>query len=113
MEELLRFPASSPDGAREVKGSTVWLARGSAWVSTVRISLTEQEVRGGQRHRWYANIRGTMLKLVMEQLLKNFSVFVQHWAGDEEAAEQNREMTHLIEIPSTNQRYLFMDGKRF
>lgn len=46
----------------------------------------------------------------MERLNGNVSVLVQHWAGDEMILGEGGQMTLLVEVTSTSERYLCGDG---
>lgn len=59
----------------------------------------------------YADTKGKMLELAVEKLIGDIRVLVQHWAGDGAIYGKREEMTHFMEVSSTIEIYLFVDGK--
>lgn len=49
----------------------------------------------------------------MELQIKNRRVFLQHCSGDGAVSRQSEEMTHFVDVPSTSERNLCVDGNTF
>lgn len=56
--------------------------------------------------------RGNMLVLFIKQTVRNFRPCLKFWARDKVISGQRGEMSHFVEVPSTSQRYLCVNGKR-
>lgn len=59
----------------------------------------------------YAVTQGKILELALEQPIGNITVSVQHWAVDEAISGEGGEINHMVEVPSSIERYLCEDGK--
>lgn len=64
-----------------------------------------------QRQKLYVDQEEKILGLALEHPTGCVSVFVQHWAADEVLLVENAEVNHIVEAPSTCERYLREDGK--
>lgn len=100
------------DGAGEVEGSVVYLARVDAWVVTLGKCSTEREARRGQRQKLYADTRVNIPGLPMNQLSGSERVFVQHCVVDWMTFKEGEEMTHLEQVLSSSERYPHVDGRK-
>lgn len=88
-----------------MKWSIVWIARVDEWVAAVVRCLPEWETRSCQREKVYADIRGDMLELAMAQRTMKVRVFVQYWVGRDAASGTGGEVTQVVKIQSTLNKF--------
>lgn len=110
VENFLRFSASSQNDAGEIRQSMFWLARVLARVKTVLRCWANRETHGNQRQNLHADTERNVLELGTEQLIKNVGLFSLHWAEDEVIFGQSGKVFHVMEVPSTSERYPCVDG---
>lgn len=97
----------------EVKRFIASLNRVDAWVATMVRGLPEWKMNGDQQQKLYTDTPGMMLELAKACLTGTMRVFVQYWAAGEEASAAGGEVTHVVEVPSTMEKYLCMGCRRF
>lgn len=61
----------------------------------------------------YANEEEGTFEQAVEQLNRNVKIIFQHCVGDEVLSRPGGEGTHLVEVPWTGEKYLYVDRKRF
>lgn len=105
MKDLSAFSKRSHNGAGDIEGSIVWIARIEACVTTAVRCLTKQVTQGDQRQMFCENTHREMLELAMQQLIGIVGLFRQHRAGNEVILEEDEQTTHLEQIPSTCERH--------
>lgn len=71
----------------------------------------EREIRGAHRQKSYADTQEKMPEISTEQLTASVRVFVQHCAGNEVVYGESGDITRLVEVQSTGERYLCVDEK--